>query len=262
MIGGLGGYAAYPTFASQTLRAPAMMPAGELPLAPVDQGGAPDAASTVVSLSKEGRAAAGLPADDRDRSADTAGQADEKAEGAAGSDEADETNPNSPRSPDGKPLTEEEQAAVKQLAERDREVRAHEMAHMVAGSGLVTSGASYSYEVGPDGKRYAIGGEVGIDISPGRTPEETLRKAQQINAAALAPAEPSPQDRQVAAQAQRMAAQARAEMAAAEQNGGTNAGSNGASTRGSGNAAGAYGRIESLKVDQAANDRRAVDLFA
>lgn len=98
-------------------------------------------------------------------------------------------------------LSEAEQRQVAELKERDREVRAHEMAHVAAGAGLVTRGATYTYQTGPDGQRYAIGGEVGIDTSPGRTPEETLAKAERIRAAALAPAEPSGQDRQVAAQA-------------------------------------------------------------
>ncbi|MGD8593288.1 MAG: putative metalloprotease CJM1_0395 family protein, partial [Gammaproteobacteria bacterium] len=42
--------------------------------------------------------------------------------------------------------------------------------------------------------------------------QATLIKANQIRAAALAPAEPSGQDRKVAAQASQMAADARAEM--------------------------------------------------
>ncbi|WP_324546005.1 putative metalloprotease CJM1_0395 family protein [Thauera sp.] len=113
-------------------------------------------------------------------------------------------------------LSEAEQRQVAELAKRDREVRAHEMAHVAAGAGLVTRGASYTYQTGPDGQRYAIGGEVGIDTSPGRTPEETLAKAERIRAAALAPAEPSGQDRQVAAQAARMANDARLEIARRE----------------------------------------------
>ncbi|MCK6398171.1 putative metalloprotease CJM1_0395 family protein [Thauera aminoaromatica] len=113
-------------------------------------------------------------------------------------------------------LSEAEQRQVAELAERDREVRAHEMAHVAAGAGLVTRGASYTYQTGPDGQRYAIGGEVGIDTSPGRSPEESLSKAERIRAAALAPAEPSGQDRQVAAQASRMASDARMEIARRE----------------------------------------------
>lgn len=103
---------------------------------------------------------------------------------------------------------------VSQLKARDQVVRAHEAAHMAAGAGIVTRGASYSYQTGPDGQRYAIGGEVGISTSPGRTPQETLAKAEQIRAAALAPADPSGQDLRVAAEATQMAAEARQELAA------------------------------------------------
>lgn len=113
-------------------------------------------------------------------------------------------------------LSEAERRQLAELKQRDREVRAHEMAHVAAGAGLVTGGASYSYQTGPDGQRYAIGGEVSIDVSPGSTPEETLDKADRIRAAALAPADPSGQDRQVAAQATRMATEARMEIARRE----------------------------------------------
>ncbi len=110
-------------------------------------------------------------------------------------------------------LTPEEQQQVAELKKTDRQVRQHEMAHMAAGAGLVTSGASYTYTRGPDGVNYAVAGEVGIDTSPGRTPEETLTRAQRIRSAALAPADPSPQDRAVAAAATQMEQQARAELA-------------------------------------------------
>ncbi|WP_147694798.1 putative metalloprotease CJM1_0395 family protein [Vogesella mureinivorans] len=116
-------------------------------------------------------------------------------------------------------LSEEEQKQVEQLKARDSEVRAHEQAHMAAAGGVSVSGPSYSYQQGPDGKRYAIGGNVSIDVSPGRTPEDTLRKAQAIQRAALAPAQPSGQDQAVAAQARQMALQAMAEQAAARQAG-------------------------------------------
>lgn len=79
---------------------------------------------------------------------------------------------------------------LKQLQQRDRIVRAHEQAHLAASGGLAMGGASFSYQLGSDGKQYAIGGEVRIDVSPGRTPEESLKKAQQIRSAALAPADP------------------------------------------------------------------------
>ena len=110
-------------------------------------------------------------------------------------------------------LTPEEANEVAKLKEIDRKVRMHEMAHMAAGGGMITSGASYTYQKGPDGISYATGGEVGIDTSPGRTPEETVARAQRIRAAAMAPAEPSGQDIAVASQATQMEQQARVEMA-------------------------------------------------
>ena len=116
-------------------------------------------------------------------------------------------------------LSESDQRIVDRLQARDRVVRAHESAHMAAGSGLITRGASFTYETGPDGKRYAVGGEVGIDVSQGRTPEETLARAEHLRAAALAPTDPSAQDRQVASQADRMAMEARMEMSSAEPSG-------------------------------------------
>ncbi|MCP4076261.1 MAG: hypothetical protein GY744_08750 [Gammaproteobacteria bacterium] len=108
-----------------------------------------------------------------------------------------------------------EQRVLQKLKIRDREVRAHELAHMVAGGRYITSGAQFSYEKGPDGKLYAVAGEVGIDTSkvPG-DPRATLLKAQIVARAALAPADPSPQDRNVAAQAAVLIQQARIELAA------------------------------------------------
>ena len=91
-------------------------------------------------------------------------------------------------------------------------VRAHENAHKTVGGGLVRGGANFTYTAGPDGKVYATGGEVQIDISPIKDdPEATIQKMQQVRAAALAPADPSSQDRSVAALAQSIAANARAE---------------------------------------------------
>jgi hypothetical protein len=117
------------------------------------------------------------------------------------------------KKPNGEPLTEGDQARIRELESIDRKVRQHEQAHMAAGGNLVTSSASYSYTEGPDGKRYVTGGEVGIDTSKGRTPEETLTRARQIRSAALAPADPSPQDRSVAAAASQMEMQALQEIA-------------------------------------------------
>ena len=108
-------------------------------------------------------------------------------------------------------LSLEEQRIVSELQAADTNVRAHEAAHMAAGGGL-TSPASYTYEQGPDNKMYAVAGEVGISTSEGNTPQESLNKAQTIRRAALAPADPSPQDLKVAAQAASMEMNARAEI--------------------------------------------------
>jgi len=111
-------------------------------------------------------------------------------------------------------LTPEQQRQIQELKETDREVRAHEQAHLSVGGDLVRGGATYTYEIGPDDQHYAVGGEVLIDASPGRTPEETIPKAQRIREAALAPVDPSAQDRSVADQADVMEASARIELTA------------------------------------------------
>lgn len=116
-------------------------------------------------------------------------------------------------------LSESDKKIIAELKKSDRDVRAHEAAHMAASGGLARGGASYSYAQGPDGRRYAVGGEVAIDASAIRgDPEATLQKAQTIIAAALAPAQPSNADRAVAASASQMAASARAEIIAERNN--------------------------------------------
>lgn len=112
-----------------------------------------------------------------------------------------------------KELTPDELRVVRQLEQTDRQVRAHEQAHLSVGADLVRGGPTYSYEVGPDDKRYAVGGEVSIDASPARTPEATIPKAQHIRSTALAPADPSAQDYRVAAAASQMEINARMELA-------------------------------------------------
>ncbi|HBA64604.1 MAG TPA: hypothetical protein DCZ48_00195, partial [Methylococcaceae bacterium] len=49
----------------------------------------------------------------------------------------------------------EEQRQIEALKARDAEVRAHEQAHLNAAAGIAVSGASFSYQTGPDGNRYA-----------------------------------------------------------------------------------------------------------
>ncbi len=108
--------------------------------------------------------------------------------------------------------TEEEQQEISNLEARDQEVRTHEQAHAAAG-GQYAGTPQYEYTTGPDNKRYVTDGEVSIDISELNSPEETLRKMQQVRAAALAPAEPSAQDLKVAAEATQKSFEARSEIA-------------------------------------------------
>ena len=102
---------------------------------------------------------------------------------------------------------------IQALQARDREVRAHEQAHSAVG-GSFAGAPSFTFQRGPDGRLYAIGGEVPIDASPiPGNPQATLAKAQQVQRAALAPADPSTADRRIAATAQSLAAEARQEIA-------------------------------------------------
>lgn len=118
-----------------------------------------------------------------------------------------------PKKADGTPMAPEEIQLLEQLKQTDREVRQHEMAHQIAG-GAYTGGASYEYEVGPDGKRYAVAGEVPIDYGPvPGDPQATIEKMQTVIAAAMAPADPSPKDHQVAAQARQYLLEAKLEAA-------------------------------------------------
>jgi hypothetical protein len=103
------------------------------------------------------------------------------------------------------------QMEIQKLREIDQKVKAHEMAHLSVG-GPYAGMPSYSYVKGPDGKLYAVAGEVPIDVSEERDPEETVKKMERVIAAALAPADPSPQDLRVAALASMKLARAQQEL--------------------------------------------------
>ena len=131
--------------------------------------------------------------------------------------ESSSSNLKDPSSTDQAEKSQAEQRNLQQLKIRDREVRAHELAHVSVGAQFITSGATFSYQKGSDGRLYAIGGEVSIDTSPvAGDPRATLLKSQIVARAALAPANPSAQDKQVAAQASSLAQQARVELALVE----------------------------------------------
>lgn len=113
-------------------------------------------------------------------------------------------------------LSEDEKRLVKDLQARDREVKAHEAAHQAAGGGM-TGAATFTYQQGPDGKMYAIGGEVSISTPAASTPEEAIANARQVVAAAMAPGNPSPQDFSVAASARVMEMKAQQQLAKEQQ---------------------------------------------
>lgn len=111
-------------------------------------------------------------------------------------------------------LSEEQQKEVADLKKRDQEVRQHEQAHLAASGNYAKGGAQFKYKTGPDGNRYAVGGEVSIDASAvPDDPEATIRKAQVVQRAALAPADPSSQDYKVAAEAKQLELESRREVA-------------------------------------------------
>ncbi len=155
---------------------------------------------------------AGIPGDPGALPASPGGEQPAGAGETEGADEAEEAaaSPDGQKA-NGEELSEEEKVQVQELAGRDREVRAHEQAHQAVG-GQYAGGASYEYQMGPDGKRYAVGGEVSIDTSKEREPQATIAKMQVVQAAAMAPAQPSGQDRSVAAQAAATQAEAQGEL--------------------------------------------------
>jgi hypothetical protein len=115
----------------------------------------------------------------------------------------------------GDQLSDQQKAEVARLKARDTQVKQHEQAHVAAGGGVVRGGPTYEYQTGPDGKQYAVGGEVSIDTSPVKgNPQATIAKMETVKRAALAPADPSAQDRSVASQAAQEESVAQQELAA------------------------------------------------
>ena len=111
-----------------------------------------------------------------------------------------------------KKLTIQKKLKIAKLQQRDMHVRAHEAAHMAAGGSLVAGGPTYTYQRGPDGKLYAVGGEVKIAIPKSKNPKEMIAIAKQVRAAALAPSDPSGQDLKVASEAVMMEIKAMSEL--------------------------------------------------
>ena len=136
--------------------------------------------------------------------------------GSPAGESGKEPKPGEKTTPDGKSLEDPQiKAQIDRLKQIEEKVKAHEAAHKAVGGNLASS-ASYSFTQGPDGRSYITGGEVQIDMSDGKTPQETVSRMQQVIRAALAPADPSGQDRAVAAQAASRMAEAQQEKLQAE----------------------------------------------
>ena len=129
-------------------------------------------------------------------------------------DESEEANSQHDNPIGTQALTEAEEKTLQALKLRDVEVKAHERAHASAG-GTTTGAPSYTFELGPDGKKYAVEGEVSVDLSIIEgDPRATIAKLQKVHEAALAPVEPSSQDIKVANSAAQLIAQAQSELLA------------------------------------------------
>jgi hypothetical protein len=105
----------------------------------------------------------------------------------------------------------EAEEAIRELERTDAEVRAHEAAHQARG-GRFAGAATFTYATGPDGKRYAVGGQVPVNVPAGLSPEETIAAMKQVQAAALSPSDPSGADLSVAANASASIAEASSEL--------------------------------------------------
>jgi hypothetical protein len=126
-------------------------------------------------------------------------------------DDGQKKEDNQQQAQEEKQKLQQESELISQLKAREREVIRHEQAHASVG-GQYAGAPQYDYKKGPDNRSYIHSGEVSIDTSKESTPQQTLRKAEIIMRAALAPAQPSGQDRKVAADAAAMALKAQAEI--------------------------------------------------
>jgi len=107
---------------------------------------------------------------------------------------ASDDNSNSPNAPsDGTDLDPAEEAVVSQLQARDSAVRQEEEAHAAA-AGPYGSAPQYTYQIGPDGNAYAIGGHVDVSVSLSGSKADRDRALATLQNAALAPNAPSGAD--------------------------------------------------------------------
>lgn len=84
---------------------------------------------------------------------------------------------------------------LEKFKKADAGIRSHEQIH--ASIGHTTAPISYTYQQGPDGKMYAVGGSVRLDTSIPEDPKAAAFKLDQIQRAASAPMDSSVADNQI-----------------------------------------------------------------
>ncbi|MDL2272219.1 hypothetical protein LJC23_04215 [Desulfovibrio sp. OttesenSCG-928-I05] len=122
--------------------------------------------------------------------------------------EDENSSPAAATAPDGKELSREDEALLQKLQARDTKVRGHEAAHVMAAGGQAQGLPTYTYQTGPDGRRYAVGGSVNISMLRTGDAEHDARQANRAYRAAMATGEPSARDMQTASMARNNAQEA------------------------------------------------------
>ncbi len=93
---------------------------------------------------------------------------------------------------------QEEQGRGDQLLNRlqlaDSTVRNHENQHFFSAGGLAAGTPKFEFTTGPDGRQYAVAGEVAIAAVPGTDASRAARDSATIARAATAPGDASAQD--------------------------------------------------------------------
>ena len=87
---------------------------------------------------------------------------------------------------------------LEKFKNKDAEIRTHEQVH--ASIGHTTAPISYSYQQGPDGKMYAVGGSVRLETSMPDDPKAAAFKLDILQKAASAPSNTSGADNAIASQ--------------------------------------------------------------
>jgi len=87
---------------------------------------------------------------------------------------------------------------LEKFKNKDAEIRTHEQVH--ASIGHTTAPISYSYQQGPDGKMYAVGGSVRLETSMPDDPKAAAFKLDMLQKAASAPSNTSGADNAIASQ--------------------------------------------------------------